>query len=197
MRNLKPCIFIFLILTFITGVIYPLVITFISQAVLSDKANGSLIRENAEIRGSSLIGQEFTLPEYFWSRPSMSDYNALPSTASNLGPTSEALKLAVGNRKNQLSPYISGEIPADLLLASGSGLDPHISPEAALAQIDHVTKARNLSTEQIASLYELVRQCIDRPQWSIFGAPRVNVLKLNMATDELFGTPQQEGANHH
>ncbi|MCX6646413.1 MAG: potassium-transporting ATPase subunit KdpC [bacterium] len=197
MRNLKSGILIFLIMAVLTGVVYPLVITVISQTAFPDKANGSLLSGDGEIHGSILAGQKFTLPEYFWPRPSISEYNALPSGASNQGPTSEALRQAVEDRSRELTPYISGQIPADLLLASGSGLDPHISPDAALVQIDHVAQARNLSAEQKAHLRELVNQYIEQPQWGVFGAPRVNVLRLNLAVDDTFGKPPLEGANQH
>jgi potassium-transporting ATPase KdpC subunit len=188
MKNLKPCIVVYLLLTALTGIAYPLLITGISRIAFPDKANGSLIQINGEIRGSSLIGQNFTNPAYFWSRPSACSYGTLPSSASNQGPTSEALKQAVDTRRKYLAQYILGEIPTDLLLASGSGLDSHISPEAAITQIGHVATARNLSPEQISSLDQLVRQLIEKPQWGIFGAPRINVLKLNLEVDRLFGT---------
>ena len=188
MKNLKPCIIVYLMLTVLTGALYPTVVTAISQALFSDKAYGSLVRIGNEIQGSLLIGQNFTSPAYFWPRPSASDYSALPAASGNQGPTSDALKREVDARRGHLAPYITGEIPPDLLLASGSGLDPHISPQAALAQVDYVAKARNLSDSQKAELEKLVRSYIEPPQWGIFGAPRVNVLKLNMATDFMFGT---------
>ena len=197
MRNLKSGILIFLIMAVLTGGVYPLVITVIAQTAFPDQANGSLIRSDGQVQGSLLAGQKFTLPEYFWPRPSISDYNALPSGASNQGPTSAVLKQAVEDRATILTPYISVEIPADLLLASGSGLDPHISPDAALAQIDHVAHARNLSIVQKTHLTELVNQFIEQPQWGIFGAPRINVLRLNLAVDDMFGKPLLGGANRH
>jgi len=193
MRNLKHCILIYLALTVLTGYIYPITVTIATQLSFPDKANGSLIYKSGEIRGSKLIGQNFTGAEYFWPRPSISDYSAMPSSASNEGPTSEALKQSIENRKNELAPYIGGKIPADLLMASASGLDPHISPEAALAQVDHVAEARNLSSDQKTELENLVRQHIERPQWGIFGAARVNVLELNLAVDEKFGTMPRDG----
>ncbi len=194
MKNLRPCIVVFLMLTFLTGVVYPLAVTAVSQLFFRDKANGSLLIIGEDTRGSLLIGQKFENPAYFRSRPSMTDYSAMPSGASNQGPTSEALRQAVEDRKNELTRSIPGQIPPDLLLASGSGLDPHISPDAAFAQIDHVAKARSLSPEQKTGLTELVKRCIEEPQWGIFGAPRVNVLRLNLAADGLFGTPVSEGA---
>jgi len=195
MKNLKSAIILYVILTALTGIAYPLFVTGISQAAFPEKANGCLVYSDGEIRGSFLIGQTFTDPAYFWSRPSVSSYDTLPSAASNQGPTSAALKQAVDARKKDLAHSISGEIPADLLMASGSGLDPHISPEAAYAQIDHVAHARNLSPEQVLNLEDLVRQLIEKPQWGIFGASRVNVLKLNLAVDHMFGAPRSEGAD--
>jgi K+-transporting ATPase ATPase C chain len=197
MRNLRPCIISYLALTILTGVAYPLAVTAVSQLLFRDKANGSLYSEAGEVRGSTLIGQKFTSPAYFWPRPSSSDYGTLPSGASNLGPTSESLKLAIEDRRNALAPYIPGQIPPDLLMASGSGLDPDISPEAAMAQVEHVAIARALSVEQMASLSELVKQSIESPQWGIFGSSRVNVLDLNLATDRLFGKPAAGGAEQH
>ncbi|MFA6449290.1 MAG: potassium-transporting ATPase subunit KdpC [bacterium] len=193
MKNIKACVFIFLLLTAITGALYPAAVTAVAQLLFADKANGSLIRRGDEIRGSRLIGQKFTSPAYFAGRPSASDYSALPSAASNQGPTSASLKSAVEGRRRNLTSRISGTIPADLLLASGSGLDPHISPEAALVQIDHVAKARNLSGMRRTQLERLVRRSIEGPQMGIFGAPRVNALKLNMETDHIFGAPRING----
>jgi potassium-transporting ATPase KdpC subunit len=195
MKNIRPCITLFLVLSALTGVLYPAAVTAVAQLIFHDKANGSLIRENNEIRGSLLIGQKFTSPAYFLPRPSASDYSALPASASNQGPTSRLLKRAVEEREKNLAQYISGAIPADLLLASGSGLDPHISPEAALAQIGHVAKARHLSAPRKVRLAELVRRSIEAPQMEIFGASRVNVLRLNMETDLAFGVPERNGDN--
>jgi len=193
MKNIRPCIVLFLILTAVTGVLYPAAVTAVAQLFFSDKANGSLIRQGDEFRGSLLIGQKFTSAAYFFPRPSASNYSALPSAASNQGPTSDSLKRAVEERRKHLAQYISGAIPADLLLASGSGLDPHISPGAALAQVGHVAKSRHLSGEQTVRLKELVTRSIEGPQMGIFGAPRVNVLKLNMETDRMFGIPKTDG----
>jgi len=185
MKNLKSCILIYVMLTAITGAAYPLTVTIVSRFLFPDKSEGSLIRINDEIRGSRLIGQKFNSPAYFWPRPSASDYGTMPSAASNLGPTSADLMKAVEDRKKQLSPFISDPIPADMLLASGSGLDPHISPEAAFSQIDHVVKARGFSSRQREELVSLVKRHIEKPQWGIFGSPRVNVLELNIALDSM------------
>ena len=191
MKNIRQCTVLFLVLTIITGIVYPAAITVMAQLLFPDKANGSLIRQGDEIRGSMLIGQKFSSPSYFWGRPSASNYSTLPSGASNQGPTSMTLKRDVDNRRRELSKHISGAIPADLLLASGSGLDPHISPDAALVQIDHVAKARHLNNKQRNELEELVRRSIEGPELGVFGASRVNVLNLNIKTDRLFGVPQE------
>jgi potassium-transporting ATPase KdpC subunit len=189
MKNIRSCIVLFLLLTVLTGVLYPAAVTVVAKLAFPAKANGSLIIQGDKIRGSMLIGQRFTSPAYFLPRPSASDYSALPSYASNQGPTSESLKSAVEERREILSRYISGAVPADLLLASGSGLDPHISPEAASAQIEHVAKARHLYAGQKSILADIVRRHIEGPQLEIFGASRVNVLRLNMDVDHVFGIP--------
>lgn len=189
MKILVTALAIFLTLTAFTGVLYPSLVTVIAQVLFKDKASGSLLSKGDLVLGSSLIGQQFSSPAYFWPRPSASGYNAIPSSASNLGPTSEALKMEVADRKEALAPYIKGDIPADMVTASGSGLDPHISPSAAYAQVDHVVSARNLTSDQALQLAQLISQNIESPQLGIFGAPRVNVLKLNLAVDKAFGPP--------
>ena len=192
MKNLRSCVIIFIMLSLLTGVAYPLLVTAIGRGFFKDETQGSLIRIQGQVRGSRLIGQSFQSPAYFWSRPSASEYGALPSSASNLAPTSEALKRAVTERRSRLSQSLASPIPADLLFASGSGLDPHLSPEAALAQVDHVVKARGLKPGEKAKLLEIVKQQIEKPQLGILGSPRVNVLELNLALDDLFGSPAPE-----
>ena len=187
MKNLFSCIILFVILTVITGVIYPLGVTGVSGVLFPEKAEGSLIRINGEIAGSSLIGQNFADPAYFWPRPSASDHQAVPSGASNLGPTSDKLKQAVDGRRKKLAPYFSSAIPADLLLASGSGLDPQISPEAGLQQVDHIAKVRGLSGPEKDRLIGLVKENLEGPQVGIFGQARLNVLRLNLMVDLMFG----------
>jgi len=189
MKNIKSCVIIFLMLSLITGAIYPLLTTAIGQGLFKNQAGGSLILVQGQTRGSSLIGQSFKSPAYFWPRPSASDYSALPSSGSNLAPTSAALQKAVNERRARLSQYIASPIPADLLLSSASGLDPHLSPEAALAQVDRVAKARGLDEEKKARLVEMVKQRFEPQQAGIFGSPRVNVLQLNLALDDLAGPP--------
>ena len=189
MKNIRSCVIIFLMMSLLTGVAYPLLVTVIGRGLFKDEAQGSLILIHGQVRGSKLIGQRFRSPAYFWSRPSASEYGALPSSASNLAPTSDALKRGVEERRSRLSQSIASPIPADLLFSSGSGLDPHISPEAALAQVDHVAKARGLRPEEKVKLLEMVKQHIETPQLGILGSPCVNVLDLNLALDDLFGSP--------
>jgi len=186
MKNLFACVVLFAVLTVLTGVVYPAAVTAVSYCLFPEKARGSLVRVNKEIIGSSLIGQKFSSPAYFWPRPSASDYGTLPSSGSNLGPTSATLKQQVDDRKKNLAPYFSGTIPADLLLSSGSGLDPEISPEDALAQSGHVAKARGLSASERERLTGLIKDKSKGPQWHIFGSPRANVLELNIELDRLF-----------
>lgn len=179
---------LFLILTIITGVIYPMFTTLIGQIAFSEKANGSLVKANGKIIGSSLIGQKFKDDRYFWPRPSAIDYNPLPSGGSNLGPTSAALKDSVTVRRDAMERANPGSVtvPIDLLFASGSGLDPDISPQAARFQIDRVAHARGLDNNDKIRLIELVEKHIKQPDFGIFGEPRINVLKLNMALDSVF-----------
>ncbi len=168
------------VLSVVTGIAYPLVVTGIAQLVFPDKANGSLIRENGKIVGSRLIGQPFSEPKYFWSRPSATSpmpYNGASSSGSNLGPTNPALLDAV---KERISKLGEKPVPADLVTASASGLDPHISPAAAEYQIARISRTRNIPEDR---LRELVRAHTEGRQLGILGEPRVNVLELNLALD--------------
>jgi len=185
---LLPAVMLTLVITVLTGLVYPLVVTGLSQAFFPHQANGSLITVNGKIVGSSLIGQKFTRPEYFHGRPSGAGdgYDAANSGATNLGPTNQALVNRVRDdikKFRQENPTYTGPIPADLLTSSASGLDPHISPASAYAQIDRVAKARGSSADA-------VRQAVDRHvegrQFGIFGEPRVNVLELNLDLDHTF-----------
>jgi len=175
----------FLWLTLITGVIYPLFITGIAQLTMKKNAEGDFLSSNGKIIGSTLIAQKFESDKYFWSRPSAVDYNPLPSGGSNLGPTSMALKKAVEERKEKNSKanqVDKNNIPSELLFASGSGLDPHISISAAYFQIDRVAKARNIERKKIE---QLVDHMTIKRRLGFLGEPHVNVLLLNLSLDEL------------
>lgn len=177
------------ILTLITGIVYPLVVTVIAQVAFPDEANGSLIRDGEQVRGSRLIGQPFEDPRYFWGRLSATSafpYDARASTGSNLGPTNDALGTKARERIRALhsaDPTTAAPIPVDLVTASGSGLDPHISPAAARYQIRRVARARGADEARVRSLVEAFTE----PRTlGILGEPRVNVLLLNLALDARF-----------
>lgn len=193
MKTVLPALRMFIVLTVLTGVIYPLLITGIAKAVFPKQAGGSLVTMNGHIVGSALLAQRFSSTEYFWPRPSAGDdgtnYVTVPSSASNLGPTSSNLiatvhtRLAAFRLANGLET--NAPIPAEMVFASGSGLDPDISPEAARLQIDRIASARKFSPEQKQRLAALVAQDIEPPQLGFLGEPRVNVLKLNLALNSL------------
>jgi K+-transporting ATPase ATPase C chain len=175
----------------IAGVFYPLIITIISQVAFKDQANGSLVYRDGKLIGSAFMAQQFTGSNYFWPRPSACSYGTgasgiSASSGSNLGPTSGALQT---NVMNNAAAFISGNnlptntvVPADMVFASASGLDPHISPEAARLQIVRVAAARGLSQDKVK---DLVERFVEPPQWGFLGEPRVNVLLLNVALDQL------------
>lgn len=189
MKNLiRPAITLFVLISLVTGLLYPLAVTGIAQIAFPEQAAGSLIKRGEEVIGSSLIGQRFSGPTYFWGRPSATSpmpYNATNSGGSNLGPTNPGLIETVKERaKNILAshPDKTEKIPTDLVTASASGLDPHISSVAAYYQVERVAVARNTDTAIVKSL---VDRLIETPQWSVLGDPRVNVLRLNLALDVL------------
>lgn len=189
MKNLiRPAITLFILISFVTGLLYPLAVTGIAQIAFPEQAAGSLMMRGEEVIGSSLIGQSFSGETYFWSRPSATSpmpYNAANSGGSNLGPTNPVLIEAVKERaKNILASHLdkTEKIPTDLVTASASGLDPHISPAAAYYQVERVAAARNTDTAIVKSL---VDQSIETPQWGLLGDSRVNVLRLNLALDAL------------
>jgi K+-transporting ATPase ATPase C chain len=178
-KELRPAALAFLVLTLITGIVYPLIVTAFAQ-LFPAKATGSVIVVNGKAVGSELIGQPFSDPKYFWSRPSATSpqpYNGASSSGSNLGPTNKALAEAVAERLKQ---FEQKPVPADLVTASASGLDPHISPEAAQYQISRVAKARGMDEGKIRSLVE---QFTESRTLGVLGEPRVNVLRLNLALD--------------
>ena len=189
MKTLSIAIKIFLVFTILTGVLYPLLVTGIAQVAFPHKANGSLILKDNKVIGSELIGQKFDSTIYFTSRPSAIDYNPLPSGGSNYGLTSTKLKAQVAERRNKFI-VINGldetaEIPSEMLFASASGLDPHISPEAADLQINRIVKARYFNNMQKQKLKLLVEQMSEAPQLTCLGESRVNVLLLNIELDKL------------
>jgi len=184
----RPAVTLFILLSIVTGLIYPLLVTGISQALFPEQAAGGLIERDGKRVGSRLIGQTFTDPKYFWSRPSATGpypNNAAASGGSNLGPSNPALKEAVQTRIEALravDPGNTAPVPVDLVTASASGLDPHISPAAAEYQVARVARARGLPPEAVRTV--VARHTEDR-QWGVFGEPRVKVLELNLALDRL------------
>ncbi len=185
-RLMRQATLLLLVMTVITGVIYPLVVTGLAQLLFAHSANGSLVERDGKAIGSELIGQAFTDPKYFWSRPSATTPfpdNSASSAASNLGPTNPALTDAVAQRIGALraaDPDNHAAIPVDLVTTSGSGLDPHISPAAARYQLQRVARARGRSADDVA---RAVAQATEGRQFGILGEPRVNVLKLNLLLD--------------
>jgi potassium-transporting ATPase KdpC subunit len=187
MKTLRTVILLFLFLTVITGVIYPVVVTVIGRLAFPEQAAGSLVRaDDGSIMGSALIGQQFSGPKYFWPRPSATTefpYNPIASGGSNLGPTNPVLLKAVENRIKSLNESgMPGPVPSDLVLSSGSGLDPHISLEAAAFQVSRVARARGMGKSQV---HRLVEDHLEDRQWGFLGMPRLNVLTLNLALDKL------------
>ena len=187
MKYLRQALVSLVILTLLTGVIYPLFIYGIGKVFFSNQANGSLIEKDGQIIGSSLIGQQFSQAKYFWSRPSATSgnsYNGLASGGSNLGPLNPQLVNNVQARTTALESNNPDHkpIPVDLVTASGSGLDPEISLAGAEFQIPRIAQARNVKPEQIQ---QLINQAAEYPLFGLIGEARVNVLKLNLALDQL------------
>lgn len=185
-EQIMPAIRVTLVLTVLTGMLYPGLVTGIAQGLFSKQANGSLIEVNGKVIGSELIGQKFTRPEYFQGRPSAAGYDAANSAASNFGPTSKALADRIKTdaaKFRKENPDFTGSIPADLLTTSASGLDPHLSPASADAQVVRVARARGVSSGEIR---RLVAAHIEPRPFGLLGEPRVNVLKLNLELDHTF-----------
>jgi len=184
LNMLRPAITLFVVLSAITGLVYPLAVTGIAQLAFPEAANGSLILRDGKPIGSELIGQAFSDPKHFWSRPSATGpmaYNAANSSGSNLGPSSPALAEAVKARiqaLRELDPGNTAPVPVDLVTASASGLDPHISRAAADYQVARVARLRGLPEERVR---ELVDQHTEQPLLGFIGEPRVHVLRLNLA----------------
>jgi K+-transporting ATPase ATPase C chain len=187
--QIKIALKFLLAMTILTGVIYPFLMTGIAQLAFPSKANGSLIKMDGKIIGSELIGQKFDSTIYFRGRPSAIDYNPIPSGASNFGPTSDKLKKQVAERRllfatNNLITDTSA-IPKEMIFASASGLDPHISPEAALMQVNRIAVARHFNNEQKEQLLKRIKDMTEPLQFYCLGEPRINVLMLNLELDKI------------
>lgn len=176
MKNFWISLRLFLVLSILTGIAYPLLITGVAEAFFPYQAHGSLLKEKDRIVGSELLAQKFIQPRYFWPRPSATDYATVASGASNASPTSESLKKMVHERA-QLG------FQREMLFTSGSGLDPHISPESAYAQLQRIVTERKLSPEQTELVEKLIQEYTEERQGGVLGERRVNVLKLNLALD--------------
>jgi potassium-transporting ATPase KdpC subunit len=189
MKHLIISIKAILLFTVITGIVYPLLVTLAGQVIYPFKSNGSILILDGKKIGSALIGQQFDSLKYFSSRPSFVFYNALPSGASNYGPTST--KLAELMKKNKAEFVLKNEpgnnavLPSEMLFNSASGLDPDISPEAAMIQVNRIVKARCFSEEQKMKLIQAINNLKKSPQFYILGCERINVLKLNLETDKI------------
>lgn len=189
MKKILNSFKILLLFTLLTGLIYPLLVTGIAQLIFHEKANGSMMTKDGQCVGSALIGQVFDRSIYFSSRPSFTSCNPMPGIASNYSLTNHLLKEQYEERKmhfievNQLDS--AGRLPGEMLFASASGLDPHISPEAALLQVDRIAKARGFDARQKQELQKCIRELTEPPQLFILGCERINVLLLNLKIDQI------------
>jgi K+-transporting ATPase ATPase C chain len=179
----------FLIITILTGVIYPLFITIVSIIIFPDKASGSMIEKDGKIIGSKLIGQKFESDKYFWSRPSAIDYNPMPSGGSNSGPTSAALQKFYQDKQKNFSEknFVKdiASVPNEMFFASASGVDPNISPISALFQVERIVKTRKFNKAKKEKVIELIDSLTEKPQFGFLGNEVVNVLLLNIELDKL------------
>ncbi len=188
-RDISTAAILFILLTIVTGLVYPGIVTGVAQLAMRDAANGSLIMRDGKAVGSTLIGQPFSDPKYFWSRPSATGpqpYNGLASSGSNQGPTNPALVDAVKERiaaLKEADPENKSPVPQDLVTASASGLDPHISPAAAEYQLKRVARKRGVDESKVRALVAALHR--GRGQFGVLGEPRVNVLSLNLALDAM------------
>jgi potassium-transporting ATPase KdpC subunit len=189
MKTLLISLKIFLFFTVLTGILYPLLVTGIAQVTFPAKANGSLILKNHQVIGSELIGQHFDSVVYFSSRPSAIAYNPMPSGGSNFGLTNAKLKHSVDSLRSQFIIFNqldnNTSIPSEMLFASASGLDPHISQEAALLQVDRIVKARNFNSDARQQILQSVKRMTEAPQFLFLGEERINVLSLNIELDKI------------
>ena len=193
LRQLRPAIASFVCLSIITGVIYPAIVTGIAKVAFADKASGSLIVHEGTAIGSDLIAQPFTGPKYFWPRPSAANYDAAAASGSNLGPSNPALADAVAARVKavrEADPGATEPVPAELVTASGSGLDPHISVAAANYQAARIARARGLAETDIR---QLIEQNTEDRTLGLLGEPRVNVLRLNLLLDHVIKAAAPHG----
>jgi len=189
MKSIVISLKIFLFFTLLTGIIYPLFVTGLAQVLFPSKANGSMIKKDDKVIGSALIGQQFNSAVYFSSRPSANSYNSLLSGGSNYGVTSIKLKDLVEERKKHFISFnkldSQAVVPSEMLFASARGLDPHISPEAALLQVTRISKARNFNNNQKQSLIKSIYELTETPQFLFLGEERINVLALNLKLDNI------------
>ena len=189
MKTLAISLKMFLLFTILTGILYPFLITEAAQVIFPGKANGSLVLIDGKVAGSSLIGQQFNSERYFISRPSLINYNPIPSAGSNLSLTSTKLRQTVDLRKEEFSSFNKLDsntvIPSEMLFASASGLDPHISVKAAMLQVERVVQARQFNTNQRSELLNLIKNLTEKPQLLVLGEERVNVFLLNLNIDKI------------
>jgi len=189
MKTIWISLKIFLFFTVVTGIIYPLLITGISQVAFPSQANGSLLLKNNVITGSKLIGQQFDSAKYFCSRPSAVSYNPLPSGGTNFGLTNAKLKHSVDSLRGSFIAFNlldkNSKVPSEMVFSSASGLDPDISVEAALLQVERISKARHFDENQKQEVLKLIKEQTEKPQFLLFGEERINVLLLNLALDNI------------